>query len=342
MDKFEQTDRRRVLGADVSLEKFDAGIAEPGSSQNLRSIKVRTFPRTLEGVGKCLGWMDQSGGAEAVVMEATGYYSRELADFFRQHRPGLPAFIANPFLIKRYGEGLGARTKTDAQDARVIACFGMERKLRPYHEKAQEYQELERLHKDRDALVDILKQERQRASGAVRNTIAQEVHDHLCEELQQGIKDLEKELRRVVEVLAHLATKVELLESVPGIGFLTATLSLGLFGDFSAFERSRQLASFAGVAPKLKESGKTVHGRTVLVKQGNPRIRKALYLSAMTAIRQDGPLRQIYLALVAKGKAKKSALGAIMRRILLLMRAVLKSGLPFDPMRMGKPNRTVS
>jgi transposase len=132
------------------------------------------------------------------------------------------------------------------------------------------------------------------------------------------------------------------MASIPGVGFHTATLSLGLLGDFTRFERGREPSSFAGTAPELKDSGKTVPGRTVLVKRGNPRIRKALFLSAMTAVRQEGPLRQIYLDLVAKGKAKKSALGAIMRRLLLLMRAVLKSGLPFDPEKMGRPQPAVS
>jgi transposase len=342
MDKFEQASERRVLGADVSLEKFDAGIAGPGSSQDLRSIKVRAFPRTLEGAGKCLEWMDQAGGADAVVMEATGYYSRELLEFFHQHRPSLPGFIANPFLIKRYGEGLGVRTKTDAQDARVIACYGVERKLRPFREKSPEHKELERLHKDRDALVDMLKSEQQRALGAVRNATAQKVHERLSQELKQGIKDLDQEIRRVVKTSESLEKQVDLMVTIPGVGLHTATLSLGLLGDFTQFERGRQLSSFAGTAPKLKDSGKTVHGRTVLVKRGHPRIRKALFLSAMTAVRQEGPLRQIYLDLIAKGKAKKSALGAIMRRILLLMRAVLSSGLPFDPGRMGKPQPAVS
>jgi len=342
MEKFEQANGRRVLGTDVALEKFDAGIAGPGSSENLRSIKVRTFPRTLEGAGQCLEWMDLAGGADAIVMEATGYYSRELMGFFHQLRPNLPGFIANPYLIKRYAEGLGVRTKTDAQDTRVIACYGVERKIHPFREHPPEHQELQRLNKDRDALMEMLLSEQARALGAVRNATAQKVHERLIQELKQGIKDLDQELRRVVKTCESLEKQMDLLVSIPGVGFRTATVSLGLLGDFTQFERGRQLSSFAGTAPKLKDSGKTVHGRTVMVKRGNSRVRKALYMAAMAAVRLEGPLRRIYLDLIAKGKAKKSALGAIMRRILLLMRAVLKSGLPFDPARMGKPQPAVS
>jgi len=280
--------------------------------------------------------MDQTGGAESIVMEATGHYSGELANFFRQQRPGFPVFIANPLLIKRYGEGLGVQTKTDAQDARVIACYGVERKLRPPYEMTPEHLAVKRLHQDRDALVDMLKRERQRALGAERGTVALKVHERLCLELMQGIKELDGELEKAVAEQEPLKRDVELMTSLPGIGMNTATLLLGLLGDLRRFGRNRELSAFTGVAPKLKDSGKTVHGRTVLNKRGNPRIRKALFLSAMAAVRTEGPLQKIYLNLVAKGKAKKAALGAIMRRLLLLMRAVLKSGTRYDPSLMGR------
>ena len=340
MGKKKQTDEKMVMVADVSLEKFDAGIADTESSQDLRSIKVRPFSRTLEGVEKCLEWMDQSGGAESVVMEATGYYSRELAGYFRQHRPGLPVYIANPFLIKRYGEGLGVQTKTDAQDARVIACFGVERKLRPTYELSPEHLQLSRLHKDRDALVDMLTRERNRALGAERGPVAVEIHERLCRELKRGIKELDAELKKVVKEGESIKKEVDLLSSLPGVAMKTATVVLGILGDLRRFERNRSLAAFTGMAPKLKDSGKTVHGKTVLNKRGNPRIRKALYMAAMAAIRKDGPLRQIYLGLIAKGKAKRSALGAVMRRLLLLMRAILKSGIKYDPAFVGQPKAT--
>jgi transposase len=286
--------------------------------------------------------MDQTGGASAVVMEATGYYSRELARYFQQLRPGLPVFIANPYLIKKYGEGLGVQTKTDAQDTRVIACFGVERKLRPTYEMKPEHLQLQRLHKDRDALVDMLKRVRQRAFGAERGAVSLDVHERLCRELKQGIKDLDEELGKVVAGEPSLKNEVELLSSLPGVAMKTASLILGILGDLRRFGRNRELSAFAGVAPKLKDSGKTVHGKTVLNKRGNPRIRKALYLSALAAVRKEGPMRQIYLDLVAKGKAKMSALGAIMRRLLVLMRAIIISGIAYDPMLKGQPSATKS
>ena len=326
---------QRVLGADVSLEKFDAGVAGPDSAADLRSIKVRIFPRTLEGVRLCLDWVDALGGIDSVVMEATGYYSQELAGWFAQLRPDLPVFIANAFPIKRFGESLGVRTKTDSQDARVIACFGVGRKLWPLHQKPPALRELDRLHKDRDALVDMLKNVRQRALGAARNGAAHAVHTRICAELKKGIGDLEIAIMALVQQTPSIKDDAQLLQTIPGVGFHTATKVLASIGDMRRFNRARELAAFEGVAPREKLSGKTVHGRTVMCKKGDPRVRSALYMAALAAVRK-GPFQEIYLKLRARGAKAKSALGAIMRRILLLMRVLLKSGQAFDPSKVGK------
>jgi transposase len=322
---------QRVLGADVALEKFDAGIAVPDSLDDLRSIKVRAFPRTLEGVKACVAWVQGQGGVDSVVMEATGYYSRELAGWFRAVCPNLPVFIVNPFLIKRFGESLGVRTKTDAQDARVIACYGVGRRLWLPHEKSGPLQELHRLHKDRTALVNMLKCERLRAKGADRTPVAIAVHESLCSELEKGVETLDKAIADVVKAQKPLTNDVKLLQSIPGVGHQTATLVMGALGDLRRFATSRQLAAFVGVSPRQKDSGKSVHGRAVLCKKGSPQVRAALFLASMAAIRSPGPLRSVYLGLIDRGKAKMAALGAIMRRLLILMRAVLVTGATYNP-----------
>jgi len=336
MGKEKQKCGQTVLGADVSLEKFDAGIAVPDSLDDLRSIKVRTFPRSPLGVEQCLEWIDERGGVDSVVMEATGYYSRDLAKWFHEQRPELPVFVVNPFQIKRFGESLGVRTKTDAQDARVIACFGVGRRLWLPHEKAEILRELHRLHKDRTALVNMLKSERLRASGAERDAVAIKVHKSLCEELKRGIETLDQAIQAMVKEQAPLKADVALLKSIPGVGAQTATLILGALGDLRRFDRSRQLAAFVGVSPRQKDSGKSVHGRAVLCKKGSPQVRAALFLSAMAAVRVKGPFKEIFQGLVVRGKARMAALGAIMRRLLVLMRAVLISAKPYDPIDHGK------
>lgn len=331
MKKEKQSCGQAVLGLDVSLEWFDGGIARQGSLDDLRSIKVRRFPRSAQGVRDCLKWARSMGWMDSVVMEATGYYSQELASWFRQECPELPVFIANPLQVKRFGEGLGVSTKTDAQDTRVIACFGVNRKLWPVEEKSDGHMKVHRLQKDRTALVRMLTAERLRARGADRGEVAQRVHLRLCQELQGGIKALDKEIRLLVKADKALGREVRLLSSLPGVAIQVSTMVIGALGDLTRFGRGRQLTAYTGTSPKQKESGKSVRGRTKLCKKGNPQVKAALYLAALSAIRVKGPLRERYLALVNHGKTKMQAIGAIMRRILLLMRAILISGIPYDP-----------
>lgn len=275
---------------------------------------------------------------ESVVMEATGSYSKQLAGWFRECRPDLPVFIVNPIRVKRFGECLGVRTKTDAQDARVIACYGVGRKFWPSDDRSPELQELDRLHKDRDALVQMVASEHQRLSDAVRCEVAREVHRRVIQQLEAAIHDLDRAIQGQVEAAPDLHHQVELLESIPGVGFLTATKVLASVGDLLRFERSRELSAFVGLAPQERLSGTSVHGRTRMSKKGNPRVRKALYMAAMSAMRK-GPFQVIYQRLLEKGKVPKAALGALMRRMLVVMRAVLKSNLPFDcPTTLSSPH----
>ena len=112
---------------------------------------------------------------------------------------------------------------------------------------------------------------------------------------------------------------------------MTAVTVRTELGDLRRFERARQLTAFAGMSPRIVESGTSIAGKPHLCKQGNRRVRHALYMAAMTAIRGQNDLQRCYQRLVAKGKSHMSALGAIMRKMLCLLRALLISGKPYQP-----------
>jgi transposase len=123
--------------------------------------------------------------------------------------------------------------------------------------------------------------------------------------------------------------------TIPGVALIVSTTVLALLGDLRRFSRGRELAAYAGLSPSQGSSGTSIHGRTRMCKLGNRKVRHVLYLAAMTAIRHPGPLKDAYEAMVARGKNRKSALGAVMRRLLLLMRALLAS--ERDHCVAGKP-----
>ena len=135
---------------------------------------------------------------------------------------------------------------------------------------------------------------------------------------------------------AALRADRQLLESIPGVGAATAQVILAELPEPARFASAQQAAAYAGLAPREYGSGTSVRKRTRLSKAGNARLRKALYLPTLTAIRFNPLLRGFFERLVAAGKARMAAVGACMRKLLMIAYGVLKSRTPFDPSRGPK------
>jgi transposase len=123
----------------------------------------------------------------------------------------------------------------------------------------------------------------------------------------------------------------DLLVSIPGIGETTTAKLLGEIMDIKLYEGARQLAVFAGLAPRLHQSGSSVKKRAKLSKAGAPRLRKALYFPALAALKHNPYIREMSERLRARGKCPMQVIGAAMRKLIHIAYGVLKSGKPFDP-----------
>ena len=123
----------------------------------------------------------------------------------------------------------------------------------------------------------------------------------------------------------------DLLLSIPGIGETTAAKLLAEIMDVKLYESARQLAAFAGLAPRPHESGSSVRRKARLSKSGAPRLRKALYFPAVVAMRHNPYVRAMSERLKERGKCPMQVIGAAMRKLIHIAYGVLKSGRPFDP-----------
>jgi transposase len=309
------------LGLDISASSFDAALAEEGALPELRQ-STHSYPRTQEGISACLA---KAGEVVGVALESTGRYSQEAAAWLREARPGLRVCVLNPMQVKAYGRSLAVRNKNDQVDARVIACFAASRRPKPSWVPRPELLQLRELVKERTALKRMLAGDRLRALPGEAGLLA-EVRTGLHAHLKAAIARLETGIRELLDQHSALKADVRRMMTTPGVGLIVATTVLAILGDLRRFERGRQLAAFAGVSPQQQTSGTSVQGRTRMCKQGSSRVRHVLYLAAMAAVRVDGPLKAAYEALVARGKRRKAALGAIMRKLLLVMRALLVHG----------------
>jgi transposase len=323
------TQALRFQGFDIAKATFD--VAHWGD-EAFPAMTLSTFPRTREGARAWLATLaPQDLERTAVVMESTGGYSEELAVWLLEAQPLLHIAIVNPFLVKSFGRSLALRNKTDRLDARLLARFGQDRQPGPWHPLPPVQAELRALARTRAHLVRLRVSLGNRlGEHAGPSSAARKAQQSVLKALDTQILALERNILNLTQLDEGLGRDMALAQSVPGVGPITAAVVLAEAGDLRRFNRRGDLAAFLGVSPRVFQSGTSVHGRTRMCRMGGGHARSALYMAAVAASRNKGALGAFYRRLVEAGKPKRSALGALMRKLILAMRAVLIQGTPYQ------------
>lgn len=330
-------------GLDVAKGTFHAALWIPGEDGRLLpgDLPDKSFPRTQKGGEEFLSWADKKIAAAwreretpkptlRVVLEATGPYSEPLAVWLLIERPTVSPAIISPDKTKAYAVSLGLRNKTDKVDARCLAQFGAERNPLAYEPPTPERRKLRALSRNRIEVQTMRITEDLILESMEHTPLTEKLARKRVKLLREHEELLEKEMKICVKESPELAKDIEELDAIYGVGFLTAATVVAELGDLRRFEKARHLTSFVGLTPCRCESGKSVKSRTRMSKRGNSWVRRALYMSAMSAARGDNDLADCYRRLKSTGKKDMEALGAVMRKLLILMRAVLISGQPYE------------
>jgi transposase len=261
-------------------------------------------------------------GCMRVLIEG-GSYQNVLVAALRAAQ--LPVVIINPRRVREFAKSIGQLAKTDRIDARVLALYG-ERVQPPLRELPDEQsQALHALWVRREQLIEMLVMEQNRlehASKVLHRALRAHI-DYLRKQVERADDDLNRAVRA-----STLWDKYELLSSVPGVG---PVLSVALLSDLPELGRLNrgEIAALAGVAPFNQDSG-TLRGQRK-IEGGRPRLRRVLYIATVAAVRCNPVLKPFYLRLRAGGKPAKLALVAAMRRLLLILNAILKSQSAWRP-----------
>jgi len=313
------------IGIDVSKDTLDVCLLRASSKE-----KHKEFSNDAAGHAKLLRWVQHLVSEEGChyCLESTGSYSMAVAHFLAEAEQRVS--IVNPARIKYAGMAQGAGNKTDRADARLIADYCRKENPALWRAAAPEVRELvalvRRLHSVQGLVVQ--EQNRLQAPGLpqlVRTSLRQSIGF-----LQAEVKRLQKHIQQHIDNYPGLKADKELLLSIPGIGETTAHELLGELPDVTQFASAQAMAAYAGLCPREHSSGSSVRKRTRLSKQGNSHLRKALYFPAVSAMQWNAPVRAHYERLREKGKGKMVALGAAMRKLLMICYGVLKNRLPFD------------
>lgn len=311
-----------MLGIDIAKDKFDVALLVHNK------FKTKAFPNSPKGFAALQHWLESHDATQVVAcMEETGTYGDALALFLIDH--GHPVSRVNPARIKAFAEAEMLRNKTDAVDAKAIARFAHLHQPEAWQPPAPAIRELQALVRRLDALKDLRQQEANRLDvchDTVRGSL-----QTVITALEQQIDEIQRRIRDHIDQDPDLRKKRDLLESIPGIGEVTSAQLLTWLGEPERFSGSKAVAAFAGLTPRLRESGSSVRGRSALSKKGPSGIRKAAYMPSVVSMRHNPCMRRFAERLSERGKSKMVIIGAIMRKLLQLAYAVLKSGKPYDP-----------
>lgn len=329
-------------GIDVSKDFFDGSILAVNEVRQIKNVANKRFHRTQKGVREYLDWLDsylvQKLGIGdhliRVIMDATGRYSLELSAWLISARESLQPAIINPKFLKDFMGGLGLRNKTDGIDSRAHCLYGYERNPKPFIQHEECYRVLQELSRERAYLVKIRAAQKVRSQEALRSKPIQKAQKAVIKCLDLQIKNLESEMEKHVEKHEQLEKDIALLVTIPGVGRITAIRVLGEMGDLRLYTSAKQLSAHTGLSPKLQQSG-VFKGVTRISRIGPAELRTALFMPALRIIEGNHPLAIKYRNFVSKGKSKKSAICAVMRSTLIIMRSMLINNEPYRNVQKG-------
>jgi transposase len=308
-------------GVDIAKDFLDAMIYPAGATAR--------FTNDAEGIRALIAWLAPYRVAR-VVFEATGAYHRLFERTLAE--AGLPMVKVNPRQARRFAEASGKLAKTDRCDAAMLARMGAALELEPRPVVSKTLDEMKELLNARDALIDDRVAALNRQKTALSPLIKLQIAARL-RQIDKQIEAIDKKQKQLRTADSGLEQRFQILASIPGVGEITANVLVIEMSELGELDQG-QAASLAGLAPIASDSGKS-HGKRS-IRGGRSRVRRALYMAALSAVRFHPDCKAKYDAMIKAGKPAKVALVAIMRKLLILANALLRDKRQWTPVPARK------
>ena len=302
------------VGVDVSAARLDVHLLP----ENERA----GFSRDRRGLARLIGWL-ASKERPLVVVEPTGGLERVLTVALEQ--AGIALAVVNPRQIRDFARASGVLAKTDRLDARALALYAERMRPVPHPPRAAADHALAALVLRRRQLAQLIEAEHNRARRADEPAVLASI-EALLGWLKTALPELEDQIEARLACSPAWRERAALLVGVPGVGKVTVSTLLALLPELGQLDR-RAIAALVGVAPFARDSGLMKGRRTIW--GGRAPVRAVLYMAALVAVRHNPVLLTFYQRLVAAGKAKKLALTAAMRKLLVILNAILRDRQPW-------------
>jgi transposase len=301
------------VGIDVSKDRLDVAV--------LGEERGGQVDNTQAGIAQLVQQM-QEVCPELIVVEATGGYQRAVVEAL--FHAGLSVAVVNPARVRQFARACGLLAKTDKLDAQVLAVFGQRMQPKPYTGKSEAEKQLSALLVRRNQLEEMLKAEQNRlrtTSVSLKSSVEQVIVF-----LKEQKKRLDEQIQLFLQEQQVWQEQTKILSSAPGVGMVTTATLLAELPELGKMDRKR-IAALVGVAPMNYDSGrKRGYRRT---KGGRTNVRSVLYMSTLVATRYNPLIQAQYQHLLKRGKEKKVALTACMRKFLTILNAMMRDRQPF-------------
>jgi len=335
-----------VVGIDVAKEKLDVAVF------NGKKFVTRVYANTKEGIEKLIKDVEERDAEEVhFVMEATGSYNTKV--LYALSNKGYPVYVLNPIVSKRYSEEQLRRTTTDKEVSKLLASYGyssilsflsnipsesyntlLSFKFNPSNKDNLKLKllikTLESLLRTKTRILNQIEALNQYPEGYGEEAI--ESLKKVLEEIEKEIKNIQDEIDAIINNEEESKDLYNRLTTIPGIGKRNASAIIAYFGSFSTFESSKQVASYIGLTPSIRESGKSVKKEGYSISRiGNPYLRQILFMASLSASKHNHQCSILYNRLLKEGKDKKLILIAVAHKLLRQAFAVAKYRRSYDP-----------
>jgi transposase len=301
------------VGIDISKAWLDVAVHEQETSWRVGNddAGIAKLVKELKGLAPELVLVEATGGFEMLLVA-------ELAN------SGLPVVVTNPRRVRAFARSTGRLAKTDKLDAKLLAHFAAAVRPPVRVLPSDEEEQLTGLLTRRRQMVDMLTVEKNRLH-TVRPALRSDIEEHIAW-LQEKLSKLDEDIDHFVQATPLWVEKDAILRSVPGVGRVTSSTLLAMLPELGKLNR-QQIAALVGVAPVNKDSGRKQGKRRVY--GGRADVRSVLYMAALAAKKYNPVIKIFYERLIKQGKEKKVALTACMRKLIVVLNAMLRSNQPW-------------
>lgn len=336
------------IGLDVSKSSVHVCISTIDNRQSVKVQRSGHFSNSEKGFQELQLWIAKEHRDSmiplVVALEATGIYHERLALFLYQK--GYAVSIILPNKAKKYIASLGIKTKNDKADARALARMGAEQSLELWEPMDEFFYTLRSLTRQYQRLQEmktmVANQEEAMNHGAMQSQAVADSNQAMLSMVEEQLKAMKKAISEQLNADKEVARKLKHIIAITGVADHTAAVILAETNGFALFTSSRQLVSFCGYDVVENQSGKHV-GKTKISKKGNSRIRRILYMPALSAVRWKVKVfADLYERVYRRTGIKMKGYVAVQKKLLTTIYALWKNDSAFDPNYAERNNRTTT